>query len=814
MRYVKHMDLNTIRLEGKLENDEFFELADQQGILRHARLVLLRPLGEVGQSGTPRTTRSPPNRLRRPDPPAAQPPERLRLAERQRQPAACRSRAGVPGYPEEPATGPIRSSRRPPQNKAEVSGPSGVKMTRPLRVRAALLLAARHEERRRLRLRHRDQPGPPIPPVESMKADAARRAPLADRRIWNYPPRRRRAFKDLTVFTEALERALRDSRPASRTTRARPRRSPTRASAPCSRPTRRNKYISTGVIQWMLNNAWPSMIWHLYDYYLRPGGGYFGTKKACEPLHVQYSYDDRSVVVVNDSAPSRSPASRLPRKVLDFDLDGEASPRPAMDRPPPTAPPGFSTSPRSPGMQHDLLPATDAPDGAGNVRSSQLLLAVARARRPRQDEDRVVLHAHQAPRRPDGAQLAARDDARARGAPSWEGDGGARVHRAAQPRRRPRLPGPLKVSTRRPARRSCRCTGTTTTSRCCPARPGRSAPHPRSTGRPSASRSSPRRGTQPPLALTTRGSMRSRIIVLLVFLIFFVISFDHQHPRAAGPRHHRRLRPQPGARRVPALLLLRRLRRDVDSRRHAARALPRKRGDGGRLRARLRRLAAVRLGAHLHGGAHLAVPHRHRHDHAAGGDQPLAAHGRRRGALRLLLGDGPAGVRPGLVPQPAGLLLSGGPPPGDAQVGQPAGQLAVPRRAARAALGVALLGVRRLALADGGAARGRPAAQGGAQGRRARRCLGHPPRRCSATATVGSSSLGIFCYVGTEQGVANWISKFLRRYHGFDPQATVRGRWLVLGPDDGRLPARPAAAQALRLPPGADRFRRGGASSP
>src|SRR5262249_49958957 len=61
----------------------------------------------------------------------------------------------------------------------------------------------------------------------------------------------------------------------------------------------RNKYDSTGVIQWMMNNAWPSMIWHLYDYYLRPGGGYFGAKKACEPLHIQYSYDDRSVVVVN-----------------------------------------------------------------------------------------------------------------------------------------------------------------------------------------------------------------------------------------------------------------------------------------------------------------------------------------------------------------------------------------------------------------------------------------------------------------------------------------------------------------------------------
>jgi exo-1,4-beta-D-glucosaminidase len=49
----------------------------------------------------------------------------------------------------------------------------------------------------------------------------------------------------------------------------------------------------------MLNNAWPSMIWHLYDWYMRPGGSYFGAKKANEPLHIQYSYDDASVVVVN-----------------------------------------------------------------------------------------------------------------------------------------------------------------------------------------------------------------------------------------------------------------------------------------------------------------------------------------------------------------------------------------------------------------------------------------------------------------------------------------------------------------------------------
>ena len=32
--------------------------------------------------------------------------------------------------------------------------------------------------------------------------------------------------------------------------------------------------------------------------------------------------------------------------------------------------------------------------------------------------------------------------------------------------------------------------------------------------------------------------------------------------------------------------------------------------------------------------------------------------------------------------------------------------------------------------------------------------------------------ISIFCYVGTEQGVANWISQFLFTYHSYDPQRT------------------------------------------
>jgi fucose permease len=38
--------------------------------------------------------------------------------------------------------------------------------------------------------------------------------------------------------------------------------------------------------------------------------------------------------------------------------------------------------------------------------------------------------------------------------------------------------------------------------------------------------------------------------------------------------------------------------------------------------------------------------------------------------------------------------------------------------------------------------------------------------------TVWLFFFGIFAYVGTEQGIANWISKFLQTYHGVDPATT------------------------------------------
>src|SRR6266511_3857299 len=59
---------------------------------------------------------------------------------------------------------------------------------------------------------------------------------------------------------------------------------------------------ANGVIYWMLNSGWTSLHWQLFDYYLDQ----HGAKKAGEPLHIQYSYDSRSVVVVNSRHASES----------------------------------------------------------------------------------------------------------------------------------------------------------------------------------------------------------------------------------------------------------------------------------------------------------------------------------------------------------------------------------------------------------------------------------------------------------------------------------------------------------------------------
>ena len=94
-RYVQDMGLNTIRLEGKLETKEFFDLADERGILVMAGWCCCdhwEHWAELEAAGLHHRGTV----AARPDVPPAQPSQPVRVAERQRQPAAARRRANLP----------------------------------------------------------------------------------------------------------------------------------------------------------------------------------------------------------------------------------------------------------------------------------------------------------------------------------------------------------------------------------------------------------------------------------------------------------------------------------------------------------------------------------------------------------------------------------------------------------------------------------------------------------------------------------------------------------------------------------------------
>jgi exo-1,4-beta-D-glucosaminidase len=194
-------------------------------------------------------------------------------------------------------------------------GPSGVKMTGPYEYVAPSFwyLDTRHGGA--FGFNTETSPGPAIPPVASLRRMLPRDHLWPIDSVWEYHAGG--MSHTLSVFTEALDKrygpansveeyALKAQLQAYEAHRA------------MMEAYGRNKYTSTGIIQWMLNNAWPSMIWHMYDWYLRPGGSYFGVKKACEPLHVQYSYDDHSIVVVNSQY---QPFSNLRVKAKVYNID-------------------------------------------------------------------------------------------------------------------------------------------------------------------------------------------------------------------------------------------------------------------------------------------------------------------------------------------------------------------------------------------------------------------------------------------------------------------------------------------------------------
>ncbi|MFZ3329054.1 MAG: sugar-binding domain-containing protein [Candidatus Acidiferrales bacterium] len=295
-RYVRDMNLNTIRLEGKLETEEFYNLADEQGVLIMAGWCCCdhweqwkhwQP-GDLEIASA--SLRSQIMRMR------SHPSMLVWLNGSDNPPPADVETAYIKVLKESDWPNPYISSAS--ATPTSVSGQSGVKMTGPYDyVPPDYWLTDNNKYGGAFGFNTETSPGPAVPLQSCLKNFIPADHMWPQGINWNYHAGSE-GFKDLSHFDGAMNaiygpvKDLDAYELKSQTMAYEGERAMFEAYS-------RNKYHTTGIIQWMLNNAWPSTIWHLFDYYLQPAGGYFGTKKACEPLHVQYSYDDNSVAVVN-----------------------------------------------------------------------------------------------------------------------------------------------------------------------------------------------------------------------------------------------------------------------------------------------------------------------------------------------------------------------------------------------------------------------------------------------------------------------------------------------------------------------------------
>jgi len=84
---------------------------------------------------------------------------------------------------------------------------------------------------------------------------------------------------------------------------------------------------ASGIMTWMSQSAYPSLVWQTYDYYYDLTGAFWGAKKACEPLHIQWNPATNSVKVINTSGQD---AYGLTAECRVYNLNGEPAQRYAM----------------------------------------------------------------------------------------------------------------------------------------------------------------------------------------------------------------------------------------------------------------------------------------------------------------------------------------------------------------------------------------------------------------------------------------------------------------------------------------------------
>lgn len=305
--YVRNLGLNTIRSEGKLEDQHFYDLADRYGIMILPGWECCDKWESAAKTGgepwddadmqIARESMASEARLLRNHPSVIG-----FLIGSDNAPPPAVARMYVDALRAEGWSTPIVSSATEQDNV--VAGPSGLKMAGPY---AWVPPSYWYADKLGGAFGFDSEvgAGADIPRLEDVQRMLS---PLSQEALWKYPEVRQlhaaaswSPFATLEDFDNAL--AKRYGPPTSLADYVQKAQlenyDNVRAQFEAFNAHMDSANPSTGVIYWMLNNAWPSLHWHLYDWYMNPAGAYFGAKKANESVHIQYSYDDRSIVLVN-----------------------------------------------------------------------------------------------------------------------------------------------------------------------------------------------------------------------------------------------------------------------------------------------------------------------------------------------------------------------------------------------------------------------------------------------------------------------------------------------------------------------------------
>ncbi len=305
--YVKHMNLNTIRLEGFWGSSrKLYDLADRNGILVMVgwscqwewEEYLGQPVDEYGGIDTPEemnevaiSLRDQVKWLRN------HPSVLVWVLASDMLPRPELEKKYLAELAEVDPTRPALAACS--VRVSEVSGPSGVKMHGPYDWVPPGYWYLDTERGGAYGFNTETGPGPQPPPVESIRRMLPEENWWPIDEMWNYHCGRNQ-FNTLDTYRVALDRRygeatdLEDFARKAQVANYEGMRAMFEAFQ-IRRPA------TTGLIQWMLNSAWPEMYWQLYDYYLVPNGAFYGARDGSRPVNIALDYADRRVVGVNET---------------------------------------------------------------------------------------------------------------------------------------------------------------------------------------------------------------------------------------------------------------------------------------------------------------------------------------------------------------------------------------------------------------------------------------------------------------------------------------------------------------------------------